>query len=313
MANVLYAPWLCPVHFSDVNAPEFATYRSKNFQDHPFISTVYDWQEPTNYAQKWQQSDTLKIQLQSNFDPLQIDLIGKYGEVVTSLVGNLKLPNKYYPGAYAYEFTLSFAAVPEGIYYLRLTTGVLSELHMISEPICLKAVHPDTVYIQYRNNRYHGDVIFETGITFNFRVEASFDFLRPAAAVTSYNDQKYNPYILSAIPYRVWPLVVGGNRGVPDWVVDKINLIWSCNEVRVDGKLYARNEQGPITFNAVEYYPMRAAIIELREGLNRGSKIVSPTVDSTKKLLVAYQIETRLFGDLSENAASNLVPLISTY
>jgi hypothetical protein len=313
MANEIYFPFLNPLSMYDVNEPDNPAYGSKNMLDHPFVNTVYDWQEPTNYAQKWQQSDTLKIQVQSTFDPLQVDLLGKYGEVVTSLVGNLKLPNKYIIGAFAYEFTLSFAAIPEGVYYLRMSNGNLNELHLISEPICVKAIHPNTVYIQYRHSRYHGDVIFETGITFNFRVEASFDFLKPGANVTSYQDQKANPYILSATPYRVWPLVVGGNRGIPDWVVDKINIIWACNEVRVDGRLFARNESGNISFNQVEYYPMRAAIIELREGINRGSKIFSPNVDTTKKLLVVGNMETNLFGDLSANSSSNLVPVLTTY
>jgi uncharacterized protein (DUF697 family) len=52
--------------------------------------------------------------------------------------------------------------------------------------------------------------------------------------------------------------------------------------------------------------------LKVQEGINRASKIVGVDVDSSKKLLIVYQIDGTVFGDLSEQAGSNLVPIISS-
>lgn len=312
MANVLYIPRLNPINFYEYSPAAFDEYLTKFMDDYRFSEQILPWQEPTVYSQKWQTSDTIYLQMESTFDPLQLDLIDSDGNVVTSLSAQLQLPNKYITGAYVYQFTLSLASIAPGCYYLRLSNGNLSELHMISEPIQVAITHENTVLIQYKNTRYLGDVVFETGIEFGFRVEGSFGPLEPGAIIQAYEDQKANPQILSARPFRVWPLTIGGSYGVPDWVVDKFNLTWCCNDVKVDGKSFARSGDAKLSFKTEEYYPMRGVTIELQEGINRGSKIVNPDVNTNLKLLVAYNINTRLFGDTSENAASNLVPIIDT-
>lgn len=311
MANILYIPDLNPVRFYETNPVQFSQYLTKWFDTYVYTEQIYPWQQPAFYCQKFQTSDTITIQMESSFDPLQIDLIDRYGNERATLVGNLVLPNAYIPGLFVYEFTLSLATVPEGCYHLRLTNP-MSDLNMVTEPISIKVKHPQTKLLQYRNTRFHGDVVFETGITFSLRVEANFDNFEPGADITVYENQKNDSTLLSARPYRVWPFVVGGSKGVPDWVVDKVYLAFCCNDVRIDGRAFARNtEDAKVQFASADDYPMRAFTMELREGINRQSKIVSPDVDTSKKLLVVYNINTRLFGDTSSNAGSNLVPITS--
>jgi hypothetical protein len=312
MANELYIPRLNPLNWYEITPAQFDEYRTKFMDDYRFAEQIKSWQEPVTYAQKWQTSDTIYQQFESNFDPLQIDIIDQDGNEVLSFSAQLQIPNKYITGLFVYQFAMSLAPLAEGIYFPRLSNGNLAELHMICEPICVKEVHEDTVLIQYRNTRYHGDVVFETGIEFGFRVEGSFGFLDPGGVFQTYEDQKSNPQVLSARPFRVWPLVIGGTYGVPDWVVDKFFLMWCCNSVKVDGKSFARNGDGKLEFKTEENYPMRGVTLELKEGINRGSKIVNPNVNTNLKLLVVYNINTRLFGDTSQNAATNLVPIIDT-
>lgn len=312
MANQLYIPDSNPCRFYEYSPIEFDQYLTRWFDSYRFTEQLLPWQEPSRYSQKWQTSDVVRFQLHSDFSPLQIDLINQYGQSVATFVADLSLPNKYIAGLYAYQFTISLASIPPGCYHARLSNGNLTELHMISEPWSVAETWEDTKLIEYRNSKFFGDVVFETGITFGLRVETSFGALEPGALFTSYNDQKYNPYTLSARPYRVWPLTIGGTYGVPDWVMDKFNIIWCHNSVLVDGRPFGRNEESKIAYKDIEYYAMRGATIELLEGINRGSKIVNPDVNTTKKLLVVYNINTRLFGDLSENASSNLVPITDT-
>lgn len=309
MANTLYIPRLNPIKFYDQLQVANAAYQSKYLDDYPFREQIEPWQERTKYPQKWQTSDTIPLQVESDFSPLQLDVINRYGNVVTSLVADQIIANKYIPGAYVYEWTLSLAAFEEGCYQFRITNGNLNELNMLSDVQDVRVLQPNTKYIQYRNSQFLGDVIFETGITFNFRVEASFGFLNPGVKMEAYEDQKLNPTVLSARAFRVWPLVIGGSAGVPDWVIDLVNLIWCCNEVAIDGKLFARHGDAELAFDEEEDYPMRAVTIELQEGLNRSSKIVNPELNTNLKLVVIGNIDTMFFGDLSANSSSNLVPV----
>jgi hypothetical protein len=314
MANYCSIPYLNPVRFYEAQPALFAQYLTKHFTDYPFSDQVLPWQEPLRYAQKWQTSDTIYLQIQSNFEPLQLDIISRAsGQSVLTLNANSQIPNVYNPGFYAYQFTISLASIaPNQCYHLQLTNGPDLDLYMISEPFQVAVKHPSTVLLEYRNSRFAGDVVFETGITFGLRVEGSFGFLDPGANITAYENQKADPQILSARPFRVWPLVIGGSFGVPDWVVDMFNLIWCCNDVKVDGKSFARSGDAKLTYKTEDNYPMRGVTLELREGINRGSKIVSPTINTDIKLAVAFNLNTRLFGDLSSNSSSNLIPIIDT-
>jgi hypothetical protein len=311
MSNQLYIPWLNPVRFYAATPAVFDQYLTKHFDDYPFAQQILPWQEPSNYAQKWQNSDTIYLQFQSNFEPLNIDIIGKYGEVIVggSFVATQKGANMDIPGMYIYEFSISLASIPAGCYHLKLSNGNDAELHMISEPFSVKEKWDNTVLLAYKNSRFIGDVVFETGIFFEFRVEGSFGFLQPGANIEAYEDQKANPEILSARPYRIFPLTIGGTFGVPDWAVDLFNLIWCCNYVLVDGKEFARSGEGQITFNEIEDYPMRGATIELREGINRGSKIVIPNVNTNMLFMVIKPVDTRLFGNYATGSSTNLVPI----
>jgi hypothetical protein len=51
--------------------------------------------------------------------------------------------------------------------------------------------------------------------------------------------------------------------------------------------------------------------LKIQEGINRASKIVGVDVDSNKKLLVTAVMDGTIFGDLSEQAGSNLTPINS--
>jgi hypothetical protein len=314
MANYCNIPYLNPVRFYEAQPEVFAQYLTKHFTDYPYADQILPWQEPMRYSQKWQTSDTIYLQIQSNFEPLQLDVISRVtGQTLLTLNANSQIPNIYNPGFYAYQFTISLASIPPNqCYHLQLTNGPDLDLYMISEPFYVATKHPNTVLLEYRNSRFAGDVVFETGITFGFRVEGSFGFLDPGANITAYENQKADPQILSARPFRIWPLTIGGSFGVPDWVVDLYNLIWCCNDVKVDGKSFARSGDAKLTFKTEDNYPMRGVTLELREGINRGSKIVSPTINTDIKLAVAFNLNTRLFGDLSSNSSSNLIPIIDT-
>lgn len=308
MANFLYIPELNPVKLVDMSPTVLPQYLSKMLEDYRYADTLREFQEQVFYSQKYQTSDVIYLQFESNFDPIQVQLIDENGAVRVSLNATQKLLNIYQAGFYVYEATISLASIPPGLYYVKVLAGSKT---LISEPICVQTTHEKTILFEYWNTKYHQDVIFETGIHFSFRCEAMIGFLNPGNQEVVYEDQKLNPTVISSRPFSSFKLWIGSERGIPDWVIKKMNYIWSCNSVLLDGHSYAKNSDAKLEIKEEDGYPMRGLAFDIREGINRGSKIISPDVDTTKKISVAYQMDSRIFGDLT-NPGSNLVPLIST-
>lgn len=310
--NEINIPYINPVKFVEIDYENIPAYLTKHFDDFLASEQISDkeWMHQICYSQKWQKSDTIKIQVESNYSPINLSLIDGDGEVVSTVVAQNKGTNKYEAGKYIFEAVISLAGVDEGFYCLQLTAGSPVQKTFISEPICVMEVHPTTVLLEYKNSRYHADVIFETGIEFMFRVEGTLDAFKPGGKRVMYEDERLNPTVLSAKPYRVFDLLIGNYTGVPDWVIDKLNWIWSCNSVYIDGKSFAM-EEGGLDIKPQENYPFRGVTIKVREGINRGSKIVQSEGNTDKKLLVVYNIESKIFGDIAASGANNTIPIKS--
>lgn len=314
--NQIYIPKLNPVEFSPKFPTIFPQYNSRDLGDFPFADRINVWQEKIYYKQKWQTSDTMFFQFESNFAPIQIDLFNiLYKDpVVTVVMANVGA-NPRMPGWYIYQAAISFAGLPEGCYYPELSPGSNPMDQLVGEPIELKTVTDEaSIYYEYKHSHFHGDVIFETGIQFSFRVEGVRGKLYPVSDDTFYRDQKLNPFQLSSKPHGSFDLSMGGSFGIPDWAVQRINWIWSCDSVMINGKSFAKdtgsnNSSQGIQINEEEDYPLYGLTMLVAEGINRASKIISPTVDPNKRLMVAYQIDGTLYGDLSINVGDNLIPI----
>lgn len=310
--NQLSTPYLNPVRFYAVLADNPA-YRSRPWEDYLQVLTIHAWEEHQLYCQKWQTSDTIRMQFESNFDPIQIDVIDYNGTVVPgfTFLANQKVENKYEPGMYVYEAEISLATLPPGHYQLKRTMGggILVDY---SEPFDVAVLHPETMLFEYSNSRYHGDVIFETGIVFSFRVEMVRGKLISGSQDTVYDDQILNPHLLSSKAIRSYPMVIGNEYGVPEWVDDLQNHIWTCNSVFIDGKSYAKGGESRAEVKVEDNYPLYGITRTVREGINRGSKISSTTADVNKKLMVIFNINTGVFGDVGENGATNIIQMLDS-
>lgn len=308
MANEIYISFLNPVRFYDVDPAWPAQYLTKHFDDWWQKEQQRNFETPVDYKQKWQTNDSFPLQYESNFASINLKVIDCEQNTIIDQNAVQVRANKYLPGYFVYENTVSWASVPAGTYYLLLTLGGTTQ--MISEPIEVATEWPNTTLFEYYNSTFHGDMVFETGIILKFRCEAMIRRLEPGNERTAYRDQKMNPTVLKSVPFRGWKLEIGYPIGVPDWVIDLMNWIWSCDNVACDGKSFAVAEGGQ--FEEVEHdkvYPFRSWTLKIQEGVNRYSKIVNPEVDPNKRLLVAGRIDSTLFGDTSENAGSNLVPI----
>jgi|ERR1051326_2242735 hypothetical protein len=298
MSNEIHIPKLNPVSFRAITPDIPAQYLSHHFDDYHFVDTLQPWEQPVCYCQKVQKSDPpLYLQFISNFDPIPVEVINVYGQVVLSQNAVQVLADKHNPGFYCYEAPVNMASLASGIYWIRITN-----IGYISEPIELAEKFENTLLFSYFHTRYHEDVIFETGIRYYFRVEGSLGRLMPGSTDSLYIDQKHNPYTVSSKPFSGFPLTVGDERGVPDWVVQLMNYIWSCNNVIIEGKPYGRSSDFKLELVEEKPFPMRVINMDILPGINRGSKVINPTIGTIgtdHKLVVSYNIASRVFGPIS--------------
>lgn len=141
-----------------------------------------------------------------------------------------------------------------------------------SEYYYIKKSHPNTIAIAYTNDVNNYNIYFTSenpkSGTFLFRVEGGLrtDGVTPAGKYTIFQDQQERPVILNAVPYNIYKFTFGDGRGLPNWVGDKLNRIFCCSDVTMDGVQYTRNEGAKVEpVNVQSNYPLKNFTIELRK------------------------------------------------
>ena len=323
--NQVFVPRLNPLQFSPKTPVKIPQYNSRDLDDYPFLDRIYPWQEQVIYKAPWQTSDVIPLQFESNFAPIQLDLFNVlYKDPMVTLLMSQVGANPQMPGWYIYQAFISLAGLEPGDYYVKLSPGSdpaaieYSEPLLIVDPPAAGTVEADpTVLMKYKHSHFHGDVIFETGIEFALRVQGAFGKIYASSQDTFYRDNKMNPYQLSSKVYGSFDYSFGGSFGIPDWMIRILTWAWSCDSVTLNGKSYAKDPgdgNGGQAMQIIEEdgYPLKGVNMVIAEGINRASKVIAPTVDTTKKLLVAYNIDGTLFGDMSVNVGDNLIPITQT-
>lgn len=313
--NQIYLPELNPVLFYETTRANLSKYFTKFLGDFMFNERLYVWQQPSDYIQVWQVDDIINLQFESSFDPITVKLVDENGYAVITLVALNKIPNKYQPGTYCYEASMSLAGIATGYYYVQLELGASgpSQIIMIS-PCQYISADPiaNTLLLEYYHSRYHNDVLFETGIKFQFRVHGNFGFLDKPRKDEIYTDEKWNTSLLNSKSVKQWPVNFGDEFGLPDEIINLLDNIWSCDTVTVDTKLLGIADGSKPEYNTVDdsaQYPKRGMKLILQEGINRNSKVVGVNLDPTKKLITSVIVDAKVFGDTSNQGSANTVPV----
>ena len=318
--NFLYIPELTPVIFFEEGKTNIARYNTKHFNDFGFKDRQAFWQQYADWKQVWQTTDIINLQFESTFDPIVVELLDDEGNVIVALPALIGLPNTYYPNMFSFEVNLSLGGLTTGCYQIRITagTGATQKIllsgwqHISSDPI------EGTIYIEYKNSRYHKDVLFETGILFGYRTYGwiNYDGLEKPRKDEFYRDQIYNPSLLNSKSSKLIPIHFGNweptsdiDAGLPPDELNKIENIVSCDTVTYDGVLFGLGEGEKFEFNREENYRLTGVMAKFELGLNRNSRIFMINTDTTKKMMVGINVEGRVFGDLANQGSSNTLPI----
>lgn len=313
MDNFLYIPSLNPITFYKPNLVQPAAYQTKQFDDYVFADRGQFWQQSSDYQRIWQTTDIIALQFESSFDPITIELLDQYNQTVIVLSALVGLPNKYIPNTFAFEVKMSLAGLATGCYQLRGTFGAgAGQLVMVSDFMYISAVPiPNTILINYYNTKYFKDIIFETGIQFQMRVQGFIDDDNSIRATKQevYRNQEYSNAVLSSKSTRNVPVHFGDFYGLPTEDTDLIEQIFECNTVTLNGKLYGLADGAKAEYTSTENYRLRGLKMTLEPNLNRNSRVYAVNVDTNKQLSAVIMVDTQAFGNTRQQGSDNTLPV----
>lgn len=308
--NILFVPFVNPVKFYEVITP-VSKYQLKQFDDYKFEDRLLPWQSTEFYEQIWQTDDIINLQFESTFDPIIVSLINDDGGSVITLPALIGLANKFLANTYSFEVAMSLSSVPTGCYRVKIVagTGGSQRTYLSGHQYISSTPITNTICLEYFNSRYHQDVVFETGIKFQYRIFGYLGFLDPGRKDELYRDERWNPALLNSRTTRHFPVFFGNERGITDDEIDLLNRIWSCDNVTIDKKAFGIADNGKFEFTGETDYAKRGLRLLLEEGINRNSKAFAITTDTSKKLVTTIIVDASVFGDTSNQGSANTVPV----
>lgn len=287
--NSIQIPHVSPIRFVRKNI-SYEGY--KHFDEFLYEEQILGFQEKIPYQQKWNNSDPILFPVVSNFGLPSVKLVDcELKEIVSCSVD--AIANNYYknPDIY-YNVGADLTSVPEGIYWFLME--VSGEFYL-SEPQFVSESHENTILFAYTNNRNEYGVVFES-TTYFFRCESILSEFVPGSREKVFEDEPANIYTLSSYPFRVFKLIIGDAKGVPDWVADKINRIFSCKTVYLDNKQFARTDGSKMERNGDPLVPTSGWTMEVRESKSRNTLTLSNDRVIETEVVMTYIVDTSLFG-----------------
>lgn len=313
--NIVDISLLCPLKWVKEGYTNPAPYNTKYDEDFTYPETIPDFYEQQGYLQPWQKNDAIPIQILSNYAPHQLELYDEddnpvpgavfaVAYVATSIEGT---------GQKVYEALIALNTFDEGIYRFRLKSGSPVLETYISEWFCLKTLHENTFLFKYTHDENDFDVVFETGIELCLRVHGGFppERIQPGSERTVFIDQPNTIRQLSGKAFYTEKLLLGDSFGLPAWMIKKINRIFDCNNVLIDGKQYVANEGAKLEANTEEEYPMAGWQIELRPADPGNKKRFVADGAQGSPSTVVYNIESKGFGSITGEASTNILQIES--
>ena len=277
---------------TDLNTfnPQF---NKRNFDDDFYYRNIDRWIESRLYFQQFQQSDFIRLQwggtdkLTGGVNPYKISILDCNGNIVKQVAGSFLYPiiPVLFNGDYLWETSINLFDIPEGRYVVQIKResdlfGVPDSC-IISEPIEVKVLHRDSKLFNYLNTTNANDVYYETGINFQFRIDASFTELTTDSKFSVYEDQPMNLELLGGVKFRQWVLEF---KNIPLWICDKLELLFLHDQLKIDGVFYTRIEGSKVLITKNAGSSLCSAKIELREKINKISLEISS--DFTKRFLI---------------------------
>lgn len=247
-----------------------------------FLQVKY-FQRYLPYAQPYQQSDTIRMQFlgsSATAGHYQARLILANGAEFTNKTVSIVQETGTWSGMKLYTIEIKLWDVPEGFYFLQLRHNSGSgNTYVLHEPIDVRQVHEHTIRLDYKNSVNHQSVIYpSSSYIMQIRLRGFVSILPPEAEFYVYTDQPLNKELVSGTPSRLFEM---NALRCPEWMADKLNRIFLCDTVNIDGVSYTRDTGSKLEpVNADEASVLSDYKIKLGERYNTSTVPVQDSVIS---------------------------------
>lgn len=290
MANLIEIPLVSPLRpilqtgkvAADTGTVKYyaynPSYNTISFENGAYLDRLQDYEDKNGYLQPFQQGDTIRLMFYStdtttgNF---ALQLLDRNGRLQSKTI-SITQETGTYNGFKLYTATIYLTDVLiEGIYFFRLryNHGSTTYSYILFEPVEIKRHHRNTMRIEYYNTYNDQDVVYpSSSYIFQLRIKASITDVTTESKFNVYDDQPMNMQMIAGIPYRIHEVTFGYGKGIPDWMVDKLERITLCDVLKIDGTNYTRNEGAKFEAKKSVGNPLAQYTLKFRERYNNSSK-----------------------------------------
>lgn len=227
-----------------------------------FSESMASFETEASYIQPWNNEDCINFQFSTNMANPYV-----YARIINTdgnfVAGFTRVMYENRGGLYYYQYALSLASIPEGYYYVHLTISSPPFLaNFYSEPIHVAASHENTIKIRYSHDQNDYGILFipspEWPMILQMRVEGGFlaEHFNPASKDVIFINQTYEVSLVNSVPFVTQKLTLGNGLGLPFWMADKVNRIFSCNQVTIDGVNFTKLEGAKMEGVKEKLYPL---------------------------------------------------------
>lgn len=236
----------------------------KTGETSPYNSFPLEQANDQDYFQPWQcgggdyQADKGQIQLISDFVP-EAGLYTFAGALVAAVPMIPIDPPILGTSFICYNGEVNFGLCDPGTHYVKMTYTDENDEPQERQtwPLDVQIYHEGTQLIEATNTRNDKGVVFvkadNSTLEFNFRVRSIVRQPIPKTDAEDYEDQYNTLTQENSIPFANYTQLIGGPVLLPFWVIEKINLLYSLNKVKIDGYHFAKVAKS-------EFKPTRADV-----------------------------------------------------
>ena len=219
-SSQIVIPPLCPIQFSEPKEVEFYPYQK-------------------HYVGKLNVASDFMIMIDS--------VLYASANAITMIAFNVKTLRTIK------TYTLTKHELSTGIYYAKCSlsglTSTNQEIIMFSINIDDEVLADSLYYvipkytknlktIGYSNSENDWNTVFG-----DFRIDVECGFnpndLRAKGMKEDYQEQDMMNKVIYSQPYSTEILSIGGNQGIPNWLYEKLNAIFMCDEITINGESYS--------------------------------------------------------------------------
>ena len=300
-----------PVKFLRVDAEYLSQFHFKQMDTDWFANRIDRYAENRPFFQKWQTNDSFDVQFITQGLSADLVIIDKNKRVVDTITLTdtpntaIITPNQLYQGSVDCS-----SLTPGETYWLLATFGAgVGQKQFVSEPFIIADNWDDTLLIEYTHSANQPDMIWNAPYTGKIRIDGFIQKFKPGGRSSQYEDQLMDVVSLDGQPTRGYELLIGGNFGIPDWMIDKINRILMLDNISIDGYGYSADKDAKLEAIETPGAPMAFWTIGIREATNKLGIAIDATGENASELTVEYNINTKGFSS-NQSPANQLDTII---